>query len=79
MALGEKADMARLSQKYPLCLLALCFLQDNMCLVSTEQTYVSIRHRVPATEVAWILSHWTATKAAFGVCSRALRMTLHQV
>jgi len=52
MALVEKAVMACLSQKYPLCLSALCFLQDSICLITTEQTHVSIQHQVPATEVA---------------------------
>lgn len=48
---GENAVGARLSPKYPLCLLVLCFLQNHMHFVTYEvQTYVSTGHRVPAVK-----------------------------
>lgn len=48
--LGEKGVRACLSSKYPLCLLVLRVLQNHVRFVTTEQTYVSTGHRVPAAK-----------------------------
>lgn len=51
MALGGKAATACLTPNIH-CLLVLCFLQNNVYLITAKQTYVGTPHRVPAAEVA---------------------------
>lgn len=75
MALGEKAVVACFSPKYLSCLLALCFLQDNMCLITTEQTCVSVRHECPyGSRCYWIPSHWSWMSSHKQIlCGRAIQ------
>lgn len=50
--IGWKSSHGMSHAKHTFCLLVLCFLQNNVYLITAKQTYVGTPHRVPAAEVA---------------------------